>query len=1832
MFKILKHIKSNALKKIINFISFFKSYKKILICFVLFVSIFSFFNSFHVVVAMGQGYLVSVYKSGNGSGTIASSPTGINCGSVCSHTFIPGYITLVPTPNSTSYFDYWDTGSGYFYLDGATSATAVFTQKPLVMASYGDGSGGTVSPESQYVNPGSSATITAYPASGYYTSAASGCGGYLSGNTFYTGTIYSGCNVSFTFSPTTVMVYANAGNAGGSVSPTSTDVSNGATQVITAYPDAGYYAASGDGCGGSLSGNTYTTGAVYSACTVTIYFALSPCYSGPSGYTKCSDEDGTCSFSGGASVAFGCSGSYNYQDQSNSVSCSNAQFGDPLPGYLKACFYKSECIGTPWGTVGDGYSNTAYSSPTVPFGSSCSSQTRTCSGGSMDGSYGYTSCTVDAPADCSLPWGGSITHGDSRTAYASYNADTCSSETRSCYNGSLSGSYGASSCTVNAYTYNFNGNGATSNASPTSVYQNYGTGISTPGAPSRTGYTFTGWSPGIPGTMPSGGGTSYAQWSDQTPPSAPGAMTVSWTGDHYVNGNFTASTSGASDSGSGIRGYRLCRSQDNSGGCYTWTAAGEHAGTSETVSGADLPSVGTFRYYYWYAFDNAGNQSSNSDAVYVRMDGAAPTTPGIMTTSWVGDHYVNTNFTASTSGSSDAGSVVSYYNLCRSEDNSSGCSTWVATGIGSSTTVSGSNLPSNGAYRYYYWYAYDAFGNQSGQSTGEYVRMDTSAPSISSISASNAPKGSSVRFYVNASDGGSGLNHGNAVFYLGTYPYSGWNRVSGGAMSWNGSQYYYDVTLNDTYGTTYRAYTYVYDNLGNQGAYDANPIGFSITNTAPPISTPSSPSNGATVSGNGSNVTFTTNAVTDADGQTVQYYFRVASGIDGETSVACNSGWQTSTSYACNPGPGTFYWHVYTYDGVTQTNPNYTWSFYNNYQPSGISISPTSGSFKAGAQTFTSVYRDPNGATDINYVHLLMNNVGIDGNNTAFYGYYIRASNTCNLFGSDGNQAWNGVPYALPFVTLTSCSSSVSGTDLTVTWNLNFTNWVESGMQQYLYVVDNSGWASGWSGSYGSINVDTTATYTFAGNGATTNASPASVTQNYGTSIATPTAPSRTGYTFTGWSPSIPSTMPVNGGTSTAQWTINSYTITFDSAGGSAVSAITQNYGTSVSAPASPTKTGYTFAGWSPAVPSTMPATSQTLTATWTANSYPVTWNPNTGGSSSGVANCTYNTTVTPTCTPSAGYSTSSCSAFTCGTSNSFTPAFSANSYSITFNSNGGTSVTTITQNYGTSITPPANPTKTGYTFSSWSPAIPSTMPVGGANPVAQWTINSYTLTYAAGSNGTISGTASQSINYGSDGTTVTAVPNAHYHFVNWSDSSTTNPRTDLNISAPISVTASFAVDTFTVSTSTNTGGTISPVSSVINYGATTTFTVTPTTGYIVSASGCGGSLVGTTYTTGAITGTCTVTATFTQIVLPTITTGAVNNITINSATANGNITDTGNEVNDRRGIVYDIVSHSLPGNIAPSLTSYLNKIEELGSFGIGSFTSLMTGLTNGLSYYVRAYSHNSIGYTYGNEVSFSTEVFPIISESSYRFFSNLNSTNVGSSLAPENTSYTLANSGDSFRLRVILGIGTSTLPINGANFKLQYSPKVGTCDYNFVGENYVDVTTQTNIAYHSNYDVKSGYSLSTNINDPTHNLDTVFNQTYVDSGSFTNSASSIPAGQYGEWDFSLYDKGVQSSASYCLRVVKLDGSLLDGYSMLPEVTTAVYKSRSGGTSSVENSVTPSAPQSGGGNSSGGSNIEVPIIPSSPAIGGANQNGGTGDLGSLEMIKLFKNIFSHFTI
>ena len=252
------------------------------------------------------------------------------------------------------------------------------------------------------------------------------------------------------------------------------------------------------------------------------------------------------------------------------------------------------------------------------------------------------------------------------------------------------------------------------------------------------------------------------------------------------------------------------------------------------------------------------------------------------------------------------------------------------------------------------------------------------------------------------------------------------------------------------------------------------------------------------------------------------------------------------------------------------------------------------------------------------------------------------------------------------------------------------------------------------------------------------------ITQDYGTAVVAPTAPTLVGHTFAGWDPAVPATMPADNPTLVAQWTVNQYTITFDSAGGSAVDAITQNYGTAVVAPADPTLVGHTFAGWDPAVPATMPADNPTLVAQWTVNQYTITFD-SAGGSAVDAITQNYGTAVVaPTAPTLVGHTFAGWDPEVPATMPADSPTLVAqwtvNQYTITFDSDGGTAVDPITQDYGTAVVAPTAPTLVGHTFAGWDPAVPATMPADSPTLVAQWTVNQYTITFDLGAHGTRTG------------------------------------------------------------------------------------------------------------------------------------------------------------------------------------------------------------------------------------------------------------------------------------------------------------------------------------------------------------------------------------------------------------------------------------------------------------------------------------------------------------
>ena len=241
------------------------------------------------------------------------------------------------------------------------------------------------------------------------------------------------------------------------------------------------------------------------------------------------------------------------------------------------------------------------------------------------------------------------------------------------------------------------------------------------------------------------------------------------------------------------------------------------------------------------------------------------------------------------------------------------------------------------------------------------------------------------------------------------------------------------------------------------------------------------------------------------------------------------------------------------------------------------------------------------------------------------------------------------------------------------------------------------------------------------------------ITQDYGTPITAPTL-TREGYTFKGWDKEIPETMPADNITVKAQWEINQYTITFDTNGGSEIVPITQDYGTEITAPDNPTRKGYTFKGWDKEIPETMPADNITVKAQWEINQYTITFDTN-GGSEIAPITQDYGTAITAPADPTRkGYTFKGWDKEipeTMPADNITVKAqWEINQYTITFDTNGGSEIVPITQDYGTEITAPDNPTRKGYTFKGWDKEIPETMPADNITVKAQWEINQYTITF----------------------------------------------------------------------------------------------------------------------------------------------------------------------------------------------------------------------------------------------------------------------------------------------------------------------------------------------------------------------------------------------------------------------------------------------------------------------------------------------------------------------
>ena len=389
----------------------------------------------------------------------------------------------------------------------------------------------------------------------------------------------------------------------------------------------------------------------------------------------------------------------------------------------------------------------------------------------------------------------------------------------------------------------------------------------------------------------------------------------------------------------------------------------------------------------------------------------------------------------------------------------------------------------------------------------------------------------------------------------------------------------------------------------------------------------------------------------------------------------------------------------------------------------------------------------------------------------------------------------------------------------------------------------------------------------------------------YGVGATLPTDVTRTGYTFKGWYDNEGLTgNPVTaiGGAETgnkeywAKWEANTYTVTLNTNGGTInsgnVTGYTYGVGATLPTADDMTYTGYTFKGWYDNEGLTgfpVTAISDTETgnkeywAKWEANAYTVTLNTNGGTiNNSNVTEYTYGVGATLPTADDMTYTghtfvgwydnenlTGSPVTAIGGTetgNKEYWAKWEINQYTITFDTAGGSVVTPITQNYGTAITAPAAPTKTGYTFTGWDRAIPATMPAENLTITAQWTVNQYTIAYDL-AGGTAEGNPdTYTIETGAF--TLKNPTKSGYTFTGWSGTGL-DGENNMTVTIPTGSTGNrtytahwryngsgHSYSYYTIKATAGAGGSISPSGNVsVREGRDQIFTITPDKGYAVS-------------------------------------------------------------------------------------------------------------------------------------------------------------------------------------------------------------------------------------------------------------------------------------------------------------------------------------------------------------------------------------------------------------
>ena len=324
----------------------------------------------------------------------------------------------------------------------------------------------------------------------------------------------------------------------------------------------------------------------------------------------------------------------------------------------------------------------------------------------------------------------------------------------------------------------------------------------------------------------------------------------------------------------------------------------------------------------------------------------------------------------------------------------------------------------------------------------------------------------------------------------------------------------------------------------------------------------------------------------------------------------------------------------------------------------------------------------------------------------------------------------------------------------------------------------------------------------------------------YGSAATEPTVPARAGYTFTGWDADFSN---VTGNiVATATFSTNAYSVTFKDWNGDVLKSQNVAYGNSATAPATPTRTGYTFAGWDKSYSNV--TEDLVVTATYTINTYTVKFFDKDNNQIGATQTVNYGGNATaPTAPTVTGYTFAGWDkAFSNVTEDLIvTATYTINTYTVKFFDKDNNQIgATQTVNYGGNATAPAAPAVTGYTFAGWDKSYSNV--TEDLIVTATYTINTYTVKFFDKDNNQIGTT--QTVNYGGNATAPTAPAVTGYTFSGWDKSYS-------NVTEDLVVTATYTINTYTVKFK-NWNGDVLKTQSVAYGSAATEPTVPARAGY----------------------------------------------------------------------------------------------------------------------------------------------------------------------------------------------------------------------------------------------------------------------------------------------------------------------------------------------------------------------------------------------------------------